>query len=58
MKNYVILCIQLGGKFINLDGQDYDTFGATKYTEDEAAARIDELNRETPEDRHLIISVA
>lgn len=45
-KNCVILCIQLGGKFINLDGQDYDTFGATQYTGEEAIARVAELKAE------------
>lgn len=56
-KNCVILQIELNGTFVCLDGQSYDTQGGTLYTEDEAAARIDELNRENCNIRYLVVNL-
>lgn len=57
-KTCVILQIELDGEFVCLEGQDYDTFGGALYTEEEAAARIDELNRENPGIRYQVVELA
>lgn len=57
-KNCIIVCIECDGKFVCLDGQDYDAFCGILYTEDEAAVRIDELNRQDPHIRFQVVILA